>query len=792
MKQLLILLFGIMTAMVVPTIASGAAQHCDDNIIATFSFDENEFYLSPESNDLFMISGTNDFQYSDDQSAPCLPWVIREVQIPVGTKYKIHSLICDRRLVKTDCRLSTNLQAVPTNYTMSSEVSAASTFYSLDSYPEDNCIFSMTSSSDDGSIIYFLISPYIYDAKDKNLYFIDQMCIEIELEEDFIDFDETNMASYALSNTTDVNSTAIIRDGISIGKEDITFMMSPKYVIITSPELEDALLPLAQWKTQKGVPTRVISTSDNSTSSASGIEPSDIKNTLSTLRTFHKLEYVLLAGDIDIVPSKACHVKISSKYDDYSIPTDLYYACLGGSFDWDADGNGFAGEPSDGISLKPSLYVSRVPIRTVEDANVFVKRQIDYEKGIGGESWNNSILMAGRRINQNTEGSKDAMNKGNYFYHNFIQPYWDGELVQFYDCGNNLGYDYAFNATNINNLLNNGHMFFDMISHGGPQCWWFLNKDYYWDRDAAVVMNPSPMIITTIACDTNAFDSVDDFGYDKPCLSETFIRNPNSGVIGYLGCSRSGWTDYYNHESGTSDKYQAKFFDNLFSDTFAEKNYGKLVAEAKYSLAPNVANNSYMRWVQYGLNPLGDPEMPVFTSNPQIFTDIEIETSNDFIKINSPINLGAITISSEAGTPYYYHYYKSCKDVNEASFSKLPKRYTLTLSKQDYAPKIYHGFNQEDGNYVYEENLLNLSKPCQILSLSKENRIINIEYRTSDSTKKYKLAISRPLLASIPNYYDLDCSNEINFARITSPSTGLVMISILADDVIVETKKIII
>lgn len=750
----------------------------------TFQFSESDFITTYDSEYLLTISGKDNFQYSDDPSAPCFPWIIRHVTIPEGMTYKSHTMSCDKKVILSDCMLTCNPVEFTTDQTPFEIETNYVKFEGEGIFPDNNVLMSMCDSQDGIYTVYFIVTPYIYDSEKRTLYFIDQLNLNIEITEATEGESwESGVNSYDITNLPDQNLGNEF--GGVIGGENRPYL-DAKYLIITTNELVGAFRPLAQWKTQKGVPTRVVSINRLTNEGASpSIE--SIKRALRSYHTGQGLEYVLLAGDVDMIPIPYCQVYINYRYE--SIPTDLYYACFGGNFNWDANNNGVLGEPDDEIDFHPDIYVSRIPIRTIEDANVFVNRQLDYEKCISCENWKKSILMTGRRVDLTDSNSKDAFIRGYYyFYKKAIQPYWDGSLTRFYDCENNLDYNCEFNATNINNLLRDGHMFFDMISHGDPQRWWLSDNQFYTVNDAAMAENSSPMLITTIACHTNAFDTIDKSGNDFPCLSETFLRNSKSGLIGYFGCSRSGWTST-QYSNGTSDRYEFQFLGNIFSDNYEEKNFGKLVGEAKYSMAPFITNNASVRYVQYGLNPVGDPEMPVYTSIPQKFNNIVIGTSKNYIEAKGDVSFGAITLSSETETPLVYEYYESLKNTSEICLENLPQKYLLTFSKQGYIPKTYYGFNLNSGHYIYEENQLNFTQPGQIINVKRNNASIHIEYRTTDNTKQYKLYVTN-LMNSNGIYFDLDNSQEINQVSFNTTLSGTLLISMIADGEIIETKKI--
>ena len=95
-------------------------------------------------------------------------------------------------------------------------------------------------------------------------------------------------------------------------------------------------------------------------------------------------QWVLLAGDDPIVPMRRAYLRTRLlNLGDIRLPTDQYYACLGGT--WNADGDDLwgelpdpeLGEPGDDVDLVPALDVGRAPVTTREEARVFVDKTLN-------------------------------------------------------------------------------------------------------------------------------------------------------------------------------------------------------------------------------------------------------------------------------------------------------------------------------------------------------------------------------------------------------------------------------
>ena len=177
------------------------------------------------------------------------------------------------------------------------------------------------------------------------------------------------------------------------------------------------------------------------------------------------------------------------------------------------------------------------------------------------------MLMSGVKLSSIEDGRSDAEVKGEKLYEGAIKPYWSGESFRFYDTFTDSpeSEKYEVSAANLSEQISRGYSFVDMITHGQVTYWETEYGENYKSEHGIRQNNTASTIVTTIACFTNAFDYV----YD-PCLSESLIRNPGSGVIAYLGCSRKGWYSSRQDDLDYSPLYESKFYRNLFSNAFPE------------------------------------------------------------------------------------------------------------------------------------------------------------------------------------------------------------------------------
>ena len=585
-------------------------------------------------------------------------------------------------------------------------------YYSPKTYPDNNIVYTGSHTMDGYKFLSFVVCPFKYDAKNKKLYLITDLNFSIELKQQPI---STNNNKKRQDTYLGKNMREAIKQLTLNGNElENMYHIDPKakrttletigtsykYIIVTNELLRPVFEKLAHWKTIKGVRAKVITVEDCCDEYPNYTSQLAIKTKLADYY-LDGMEYALLGGDTDVIPAQICYLPPYTT-DTSDTPADTYYSCLDKNFTWDANSNQIYGEVDDNVDLYPEFIVTRCPVSTSSEAEVFVNRIIEYESSPHMNGWNNSMLSCGNMLYNTTIKNNvqisDSQYQGEFVYENGVLPYWNGSFFELFDTYSDHpnGANYDATEEHFQEEFEKGYIFIDEFSHGWANKWGFLeNWSQYKIDKAESLVNNSYSTITTIACYTNAFDkNSNNFPGETDsymtCLSESFIRNPTSGIIAYFGSSREGWTS-------TSYYFDRKFYESLLSSSNKQFGRASMMAKNAYTgLIPTTGYNTY-RWLIMTLNPIGDPEMPIFTDTPQNFTNINVNYSSGNLSVSTGIPNCSICVSSVSDNGE--NYYELSDSTNSANFSGVFEDCYLCITKQGYVPYI-----ARVGNTVYLQN----------------------------------------------------------------------------------------
>lgn len=349
------------------------------------------------------------------------------------------------------------------------------------------------------------------------------------------------------------------------------------YLVITTADLVPAFQVLTDHRSSAvgGNYTTHIETIANILAAyTGGVDAAEnIRNYLRDMYS-NGTRYVVLGGDVDKIPFRGCHAVVGD-YTDNNIPSDLYYGCLDGP--WNYDGDSLWGEATDGegggeIDWNSELYVGRISADdSTEAANQIAKI-------IASETLRpNKTLLIGEKLDDTPTWGGDRMD--------WVYEYMGGiPMSTLYDR------DYIWPKYDLLALINTSQ--FHWLNHLGHS-----NSTYNMKMgtgDVGSMTNLDSFLVYSQGCYSGNIEYPDCFG------EAVTLHYSDRGAHAYIGNSRYGWYNSGSYITGASNLMHKKFVESVFTDNITKLGAANQVPKA------DLHTGTY-RWIAFETNLLGDP-----------------------------------------------------------------------------------------------------------------------------------------------------------------------------------------
>ncbi len=440
------------------------------------------------------------------------------------------------------------------------------------------------------------------------------------------------------------------------------------YVIVTS----DALLhptarlgfqDLVEMKQAKGLSATIVTVEEIIEEPAYWDTDPLFNDTAAQIRRFIRdayqhwgTEYVLLGGDGDaepyagdsIIPARKLFTQAGT------VPSDLYYACLDGSYN--SDGDNRWGETSDGpdggdVDLIGEVYVGRAPVDTPDEVANFVEKTIQYDSQYHG--YLSDVLMAGEYlgfggiadfggnykdeiVNGSNEHGYTTTGIPTSLYN--VDTLYDRDWPSF---DPDHPWETGWPKQEIISQIENG---VHIINHLGHAYYGYDMK--LTNNDIAELTNTQPCFIYSQGCDAGGFDNP--YGYDA--AAEYFTVKTRHGAFAGV------WNTRYGYGSPASTDGPSQCFDREFWDAVYGEQKPELGRAHEDSRVDNIwrlteqQKQRLIRYCLYEVTLFGDPALAI--KDPyRPATDVAVTnlTAPRYVQPNNSFDV-TVTLTNQGNT----------------------------------------------------------------------------------------------------------------------------------------------
>lgn len=650
----------------------------------------------------FNVSSKNEYtvienklysNYTPQTGAPQLPIYSRSYVLPAGSKVSTLSFSNGSKAT-----LSTNYYVYPAQPPCiigkpcpDFVLPNPAIYNSATTFPAQSVTLANDVTTFGYQIVTVNICPFEYIPSQRKLNFYNQINITINYTVGTIEYQEriterrhqitkeyvaSSVQNPALITSIAKTANTIIDNAIDTNKLNIPWKPSaygdmPDYIIITNETLKPHFQTLATYKTQRGMPTVLVTVEDIYQNYAGCDNAEKIRNYLKAAHQYWGAGlFVLLGGDTAVVPGRV-GVQGTNNY------TDLYYSDVYKpntvNYNWDSNNNGLFGENfyntttgtyfNDGCELGSDNFIGRAPVDNIIEAQNFVNKINSYENlsGVTQTDFVNNMLFIGAYALYDKALKDNAVQNPNpppYLSFNipngqawhfklankpFLanpslkkwQLYDDFQGTPFSNHPNNSNWYYqgndSINRPKVLDLLKNGHPSigkFHLVSHYDHGSPWGLsvsgkkNSNSIYREDMDVLTNGSYyQIMYSTSCESGEFQ--------KDCFAEHYVNAPSGGGVAMIANTASVGTALNEQDN--------KLFNSIYGNLFPTSYYmGVAFANAR---------DAYVGFNSKVLTLFGEPTMATWSATPQNIT-LAVPSSvtiDNTIANNLPVTINPLT-----------------------------------------------------------------------------------------------------------------------------------------------------
>ena len=416
------------------------------------------------------------------------------------------------------------------------------------------------------------------------------------------------------------------------------------YLIIVPDAWYNTVLPLAQWRRQKGMEVTVAKLSEVGGGSNTQVL-AYIQNAYNNWPV--KPSFVLLVGDV-------ADIGYFNGQGEGNPDTDLNYSMLAGS------------------DYLPDICVSRASVTSPAELDSLVQKTVKYEKNqwLNGTDWAKKAFF----IASADGGNHGVAERTHRYCIDKIRPLG-------VTCDSQYLYYQNARQTTVDKL-NEGRAWCIYSGHGGETEWAEHSPNFDVTSTHALTNADKVPFVATFACLTGSYASTPE------CFSESWIRDGYRGAIANLASSvTSYWTE--------DDTFQRRIFDCLYDSSYTW--VMSAINRAKIWYYAQMGNTATTRRYFEMYNLMGDGGVDVYSDVPHDLTVshpavIPMGACNLHVTVEhsgAPVRNALVCAAGRTDTTVHsYAWTDNSGNVDLAVTTSAPDSIFLTVTGHNLAPYL--------------------------------------------------------------------------------------------------------
>jgi hypothetical protein len=622
---------------------------------------------------------------------PDLPIISKFVAIPNDASVELNIIDVEKN-VRENVRIKpVQPEADDINYQRGMNLDAD--FYNSDQlYPYNLATISDPMILRDFRIVQLNVYPFRYNPAKKKL--TEVKSIEIELK---YGNEPTENVKYSQRNTVARSFDKIYRKMI-VNYDEVLgdrFPADGSMLIISHDMFMDAMVPLAEWKTQKGIPTELVPLSEI------GQNPTQmqIKGYIYNhyMNSDPQLEHVILVGDVTMPGEQTfpCFTTINEN------ATDHLYAEL------------------EGNDYLPEIHIGRFAVDYLTEAIVIADKIINYESNpsTANPDWFKSALMVGARYTYQGIPVTSPREMKRWVHQELLNyGYTHVDTIYYPEINNG--------EAAINAAVNSGVSLINYRGWAGPASWYY--PIYNIPTIANLENGYMLPLVTSIVCGTGRFNSTSD-----PCFGEAWLRagSPGepAGAIAFYGASEVETHTAWNNtlDGGIYTSLLHNGMNNL--GTILDAGEIGLMTYFPDKADFDCSGEDCVKFMCHVYNLLGDPSLNLWTDSPKaidVTYQEEIPMGQNFYEVSithngSPVPDALVCVMKDDEIYSYARTNSAGTIALPINSEATPGQMSLTITKVNHQPFMTDIEITEQSYIGYENHTLqNAVNPDETVGLS--------------------------------------------------------------------------